>query len=234
MRQFIRCDYCDSKIYLGNEMYQLSGRSGCYCSGECFAADHAEITTLTAAEAENCFKELLEEDEVQSDIEEDDTKTATLVIDGKEFTVNLTKKQLKDLVPEYKSPYRELDDSCEGIYIGSDGKVYFCSDSNSSHNQCLYEYGNLYSNQERAKVDARANRLLNRLRRAAYNSRYFNNRSLVNIKYNTCGKEITAENIRINDYSAGVILFGDIDSANSFINDNKAELLWYFEEYIRS
>ena len=78
MRQFVKCDYCDSPIYFGQDAYQLDGCSGCYCSPECYANDHAKIVTMDEDEADNCFKE------VYTDESSTDTSTAEVPVQQEE------------------------------------------------------------------------------------------------------------------------------------------------------
>ena len=53
MKQFIRCDHCDKVIPFGSNIFKMFGRCGCYCSGDCFAAEYAECIELDKEEAEN-------------------------------------------------------------------------------------------------------------------------------------------------------------------------------------
>lgn len=74
MRQFVKCDYCDSPIYFGQDTYQLDGCAGCYCSPECYGNDHAKIVTMDEDEADNCFKEVFTDESFT------DTSTAEIPV----------------------------------------------------------------------------------------------------------------------------------------------------------
>lgn len=61
MREYIKCDSCDNKIYLGEIAYQFEGYCGIYCSAECFSDTYATNNIITKEEAENCGSKVYEE-----------------------------------------------------------------------------------------------------------------------------------------------------------------------------
>lgn len=58
--KYVKCDCCDSKIDLGNVIYQKKELAAIFCSGACYAETFAFKTILTEDEADNCYAEILE------------------------------------------------------------------------------------------------------------------------------------------------------------------------------
>ena len=54
MAKFIKCDGCGKPIYFGETIYQYYGYCAVYCSGECFADEHADIRELDEDMADDC------------------------------------------------------------------------------------------------------------------------------------------------------------------------------------
>ena len=64
-RKFIKCDCCDRKIYLGDEVFRYEGYCGIFCSEKCFADEYASEITLTEDECDNCGCMIYDESEIE-------------------------------------------------------------------------------------------------------------------------------------------------------------------------
>ena len=65
-KRYVLCDSCNSKIYLGSEVYCFDGYCGVYCSAECFTEAHATIKALSEYEAQNCCCDILDEKAIET------------------------------------------------------------------------------------------------------------------------------------------------------------------------
>ncbi len=61
MKEYVRCDGCDNRIYLGETAFQFEGYCGIFCSAECFCNEYARDVVITKEEAENCYSKIYEE-----------------------------------------------------------------------------------------------------------------------------------------------------------------------------
>ena len=232
MRQFVKCDYCDSPIYFGQDTYQLDGCAGCYCSPECYAADHAKIVTMDQDEAENCFKEVFTEED-ESDMSEKKYKDVTLIVDGKEYSVSFTDEEIRKMIPQ--NPYEKGSIDEDFYVIDKFGEVL----EMSACVDALYNNGNYYKCKNTACDDARADKLMRLMRRAAFNSREEIKHigdpdpSLwVHIVYDSVRDKLDVKTLSCKNTVFGIIRFGDVHSASSFAKEYKDDLLWYFKEYL--
>ena len=55
MAKYIKCSGCGKRINFGDEVYKLSGYSGLYCSGECFANSYGDVHDLDDELADDCY-----------------------------------------------------------------------------------------------------------------------------------------------------------------------------------
>ena len=94
MRQFIKCDTCDSPIYFGDTCYKMSGRAGCYCSAECFACAYSDECDVNMEEAENSYKKVYDEDIADSTPSSvcTDNNNITVTIDGVPYQISKEKR----------------------------------------------------------------------------------------------------------------------------------------------
>lgn len=65
--RYVLCDSCESKIYLGSEVYCFDGYCGVYCSAECYAEAHATVKELDEAEAINCRCDILDDAAIEKE-----------------------------------------------------------------------------------------------------------------------------------------------------------------------
>lgn len=54
MAKYIKCDCCGKPIYFGETVYNREGYCAVYCSGDCYANDHADIRELDEDMADDC------------------------------------------------------------------------------------------------------------------------------------------------------------------------------------
>lgn len=65
--RYVLCDSCESKIYLGSEVYCFDGYCGVYCSAECYAEAHATNKVLDEEEANNCGCDILDDKAIENE-----------------------------------------------------------------------------------------------------------------------------------------------------------------------
>ena len=167
-------------------------------------------------------------------------KEAKLVIDGKEYTVQMKDKDIK-AVTRPKTGYTFVD---EGDYYYSVNVYDKVRRSMSSSNETesdmdepdLYNIGNYYSDYQLALDIARADKLYRRLRQwQALNDKpvdYWNDSGLpkYSIFYSHRNKSIVIEP-NYNCETFGTIHFSSSDVAEVAIEEFKDELIWYFTKF---
>lgn len=161
---------------------------------------------------------------------------AKIMIEGKEFEVELSKEQVQDLTETKKKTGYERVRQGEIYYIGTiDGTSNRNQEDNDEFDDCRYEGANYYSDVTITKNNARADKLYRQLRRFAVEHREFDNnwdgcRDYYFISFDTDKSEII---IDCNDTYKGfsIIYFDSEESAKLAIDTFKDELIWYFTEY---
>lgn len=161
---------------------------------------------------------------------------ATLVIEGKEFPIEINDPELQKLIaPPKKTGYEKVD--CARTYFSTyqAGKVDAFTSTGSDFDNEVYEGANYYSDRIVAENNARADRLMRQLRRFAVEHRekdidwertapkYFirlgHNDNELFVDYEVLG------------HSFGMIAFDSRDAAVLAIKAYHDELIWYFTEY---
>lgn len=160
---------------------------------------------------------------------------AKLTIDGKEFNVELSEKQIQDLTKK-KTGYERVKQG--GFYYTE--RSNGTSDSNREDkvgaDDRWYECANYYSDRTIAENNARADKLYRQLRRFAveHRSNCLDWSDDVEKKY-IIYHEFSSNKIR-SDYintwhSFGELYFDSEETAQLAIETFKDDLLWYFTEY---
>jgi hypothetical protein len=153
---------------------------------------------------------------------------AKLIVEGKEFDLEIQDPELQKLVAPKKTGYEYVKDY---YYVYSDGEVLFDSVEIEEH----YLAANYYSDRTVAENNARADKLMRKLRRFAvehrendidwssskykYIIRYVHNNNTLIVYHESFGHEF------------GTIVFDSEASARLAIDAFHDELIWYFTEY---
>ena len=164
-----------------------------------------------------------------------------LKANGKTVQVELSEEQLKELglVEDKPKTGYERGEECNDEYyylVDMDSEVQRIKNTYSALDRDSYDTGNYYSDEQIAKNNARADRLLRRLRQwQAQNDRVVNWKDK-NTKYtisydytqNTVDATQSCSVRRLND-----VYFTTIETVEKAIEQFKDELIWYFTEYVQ-
>ena len=161
---------------------------------------------------------------------------AKLVVEGKEFDIEINNPKLQELLtPQKKTGYERVGDGYTYSFVNSWDKVDTFEDKGSD-DDLRYESANYYSDRTIAENNARADRLMRQLRRFAVEHRKnaINWTNADDVKYEiTYDYEDQSLEVLIN-YACkefGTIYFDTIEAANQAIEAFRDELVWYFTEY---
>ena len=162
---------------------------------------------------------------------------ATLVIEGKEFPIEINDPELQKLVAPQpkKTGYEKVD--CARSYFSTypSGKVDAFTATDSVFDNEVYIGANYYSNITVAENNARADKLMRQLRRFAVEHRNNNiewtPHSVKCIIRFSHGSNELYINHECFGHDFGAIVFDSDDAAQLAINTFRDELIWYFTEY---
>ena len=162
---------------------------------------------------------------------------AKLIVEGKEFEININHPELEELIkPEKKSGYERVKFKERYYSICIDGVVSDTNEGNYPLDNNLYYIANYYSDKTIAENNARADRLMRQLRRFAVEHRKkeidWNNYN--EVKWNVYF-DYSEEDFFINYCPHQKDLFGiyfdSEKTAELAIETFHDELIWYFTEY---
>ena len=160
---------------------------------------------------------------------------AKLIVEGKEFDIEIQDPELQKLVAHKKTGYERVDIN-NPYYVDHHGNVICCDERADIICEHAYYGAHYYSDRTVAENNARADKLMRQLRRFAVEHRengldwqddstdkyfIFYNHSLENLSVHA--------SIRNQTYC--VIYFDSLDAANLAIDTFRDELIWYFTEY---
>lgn len=162
---------------------------------------------------------------------------ATLIVEGKEFPIEIQDPELQKLLkPPKKTGYERGNDCDTYFYVASDGEVGSTSEDWSLVSNDDYLAANYYSNFTVAENNARADKLMRQLRRFAVEHReneldwqdaeqdkYF-------IYYNHKTETLSAH-ASIHNQTPCIIYFDSLEAAKLALETFHDELIWYFTEY---
>ena len=156
---------------------------------------------------------------------------AKLVVEGKEFDIEILDPKLQELItPKKKTGYERVRENNYYWTVDTQSNTYCLTESNDSGDENLYNSANYYESEVVAGRNARADTLMRQLRRFAVEHR---------------SNDKVAERYYIYYLRDSNLLQLRRDTVNSFIGpwfDNqhagaqaieayKDELIWYFTEY---
>lgn len=162
---------------------------------------------------------------------------AKLVVEGKEFDIEISDPKLQELVEKKKQTgYERVEEGVIYFYncLPAGSASVYEDLSDISH--ALYDSANYYSNKTIAENNARADRLMRLLRRFAVEHRE-KELNWKNVKQDKCciSYDFRYDNILIEDYRSikgfGRIYFDSKEAARLAIETFRDELIWYFTEY---
>ena len=162
---------------------------------------------------------------------------AKLVVDGKEFPIEIQDPELQKLVTSKKQTGYERVELDEKFYsVRADNSIFAPFDGHFLEHNAYYDTANYYSSQTVAENNARADELMRQLRRFAVEHR----KSGLNwsgtaqrkyyIYYNRRDNKIDISYV-IFSRDFGSIYFDTEEAAEAALSTFKDELTWYFTEY---
>lgn len=160
---------------------------------------------------------------------------AKLVVEGKEFDIEILNPKLQELIaPKKRTGYERVAENNYYWTVDTQSKVYCLTESNDSGDQNLYDSANYYESEVVAGRNARADTLMRQLRRFAVEHRV----NKIDWEDEEQGKYyiwFDCDNLRIGSDvlfpEFGSIIFDSEKSCKQAIETFKDELIWYFTEY---
>lgn len=162
---------------------------------------------------------------------------AKLVVEGKEFDIEILDPKLQELIaPKKKTGYERVNIGETFYSVRADGTVFEPIENHGPTHELYYGIANYYSSVEVAEDNARADKLMRQLRRFAVEHRAnkidWNNENQHKyfISYDRWGKDLEVE--YDTQYKVfGLIYFDSRKAAELAVEAFKDELFWYFTEY---
>lgn len=159
---------------------------------------------------------------------------AKLIIEGKEFDIEILDPKLQELIASKKKTGYERVEDGQNFWRVETGTITPCRDVYGDGDvQYIYDGANYYSNFEVATNNARADKLMRQLRRFAVEHREKTidyNEGVYEICYDYEGNVLYIEDVNYYKY-VGAISFDSYETAQLAIDTFHDELLWYFTEY---
>lgn len=162
---------------------------------------------------------------------------AKLVVEGKEFDIDILDSELEKLVkPPKKTGYERLNIGYPYYTVGRNGLTEQLTEMNDDIDTMIYDAANYYSDQTVVENNARADRLMRQLRRFSVFQRDDNldwnkeKQCKFCICYNYYNAELYVVDI-CNTRHMFNIYFHSESCANAVIELFHDELIWYFTEY---
>ena len=160
---------------------------------------------------------------------------AKLVVEGKEFDIEILDPKLQELIaPPKKTGYERVSTGETFYSVRADGTVFEPMENHSDAHNLYYEIANYYSSKEQAYNNSRADTLIRKLRRFAveHNTTHWDSECKKYIiyydyYYKTLNISFGGSGHRV----YGSIYFDNMDDAKLAIQTFHDELIWYFTEY---
>lgn len=162
---------------------------------------------------------------------------AKLVVEGKEFDIEILDPKLQELIaPQKKTGYERVNIGETFYSVRADGTVFEPIENHGTTHDLYYGIANYYSSVEVAEDDARADELMHQLRRFAVEHR---NKELNWNDYDQrkfyIGYDCKCKLLDVEcdtDYiTSHTVYFDSYESAEDAISVFATELKWYFTEY---
>ena len=162
---------------------------------------------------------------------------AKLVVEGKEFDIEILDPKLQELiVPKKKTGYERVDRDKYYCIVNNKSTLTFLAECGDEEDNMFYDLANYYESEFVAAQNARADTLMCQLRRFAVEHRERELKYGVNCSYKWCISYDYHENILfchkdIENRTFGAIYFDSKSHAKDAIETFHDELIWYFTEY---
>lgn len=158
---------------------------------------------------------------------------AKLVVEGKEFDIEINDPGLQKLVASPKKTGYERTRMYYVFY--GDGEIARLGDCNCSQDESYYSEANYYSSEVVANNNHRADKLMRQLRRFAVEHRekdidWSRQDYKYLIRFGHGDKKLYVDN-EILGHDFGMIPFDSKNTAQLAIDAYHDELIWYFTEY---
>ena len=156
---------------------------------------------------------------------------AKLIVEGKEFDIEIQDPKLKELLtPKKKTGYERVEKENDSYYFDNGGG--YVGDSvdpfPKSEGNNAYKAGNYYTSVQVAENNVRADKLMRQLRRFAVEHRTKDNPTEKYYIYYV--KQVGLQTMRSTDRYIGP-WFDNQHAGAEAIETFKDELIWYFTEY---
>lgn len=160
---------------------------------------------------------------------------AKLIVEGKEFDIDIFDPELQKLVAPKKTGYERVNDD-EDFYCPCLNGCDILSKSESFLGDSFYEGANYYSSKEVALNNLRADKLMRQLRRFSVLNRdeKLDWNDANRYKYEICYNHASGQLVPYSSiYMEGAcsIYFDSGSHAQAAIETFRSELIWYFTEY---
>lgn len=163
---------------------------------------------------------------------------AKLVVEGKEFDIEILDPKLQELIaPKKKTGYERVEHGKNFYHTSHSGHwITQDEDVGGAYSNDFYSAANYYSSQELAQNNARADKLMRQLRRFAVEHRSkelswndFGQRKFY-IGYD-CKRKVFDVECDTDYITSHTVYFDSYESAEDAISVFSSELKWYFTEY---
>lgn len=161
---------------------------------------------------------------------------ATLVVNGKEFPIEINDPKLIEEITHTKETGHERVEADESYYFMDDiGGVTRTPEELINIDNLRYETANYFSNMDIAQNNARADTLMRKLRRFAVEHREKNLKWIPHVAKSFIYYDHKNDQLDVNANDVwqtfGSIYFDSNAAAELAIEEFKDELIWYFTEY---
>lgn len=162
---------------------------------------------------------------------------AKLVVEGKEFDIEILDPKLQELIaPKKKTGYERVDkDKCYCI-VNDSSELTFLGECGDEEDNMFYDLANYYESEFVAAQNARADTLMRQLRRFAVEHRTkelnwndYNQRKFY-IGYD-CKRKVFDIECDTDYITSHTVYFDSYESAEDAMHVFTSELKWYFTEY---
>lgn len=157
---------------------------------------------------------------------------AKLIVEGKEFDIEIIDPKLQELIaPPKKTGYERVNMGETFYAVRADGTVFDPTENYGPTHDLYYSIANYYSSVDVAEDNSRADELMHQLRRFAVEHRTKDNPTEKFYIYymKLIGLQVT----RSTDKYIGP-WFDTLHAASQAIEAFRDELIWYFTEYKNS
>lgn len=156
---------------------------------------------------------------------------AKLIVEGKEFDIEILDPKLRELIaPTKNTGYERVDYDEKCFVISYLGGIIECIEDKKNTFETLYDSGNYYSNKTVAENNARADKLMRQLRRFTVEHRENNNPNERYYIYYLRDSNL----LQLRRDTANSFIGPWFDSQHAGVQAIETfgdELIWYFTEY---